>query len=79
MTSALVPLRETTSFPALHFQYRLGSAMFHVNELLICVTCETVVGSVKDNPVCPTCSLREEIERALEGKQDREERWDWDD
>ena len=75
MTGALVPLRETTAFPPLHFQYRLGSTLFHINELMVCFQCETVVGSVEDEPICPVCLLREEMERAI----DEITRGDWDD
>lgn len=70
--SALVPLKDMAELLPPKYYYRLGSSIMHV-DLTVCVTCETVVGSVKDNPACPVCTLREEIERALD---ESEEGWD---
>lgn len=73
MTSALVPLKENPpgSFPgSADYFYRLGSAIFRL-ELWVCVTCETVVGSVEDNPACPVCTLRADLERVQEEIEER--------
>lgn len=58
--SALVPLEVNSIAPEKGF-YQTGKAMFHT-VMWVCVKCETVIASVKDNPVCPTCELREEFE-----------------